>query len=435
MSIAGEQSVAWADKARDHLIRGVSSQFRDWGEDTIVVERGEGAHVIDVDGRRYHDLRNGYGPVVLGHGDPRVADAVAAAAHQGNVFALTQRLEIEAAQRFRGLVPWADRIRWTNTGTEATMHALRIARGFTGRDVIVKCEGAYHGMHDYVLWSTSGATPRHLGSPRAPIPLQGSSGVPSIVRELVRTVPFNDLDALERLLRTEGRSVAAVIVEPVLGNCFGIMPADNYLAGVRQLCDEHEALLVFDEVKTGFRVARGGAAEKFGVRPDIGTFAKALGNGFPVAAIAVRQEIANAMAPGEIAQAGTYSGNRIAVAAANATLTALADDATWQHLQRIGTELMEGVRGILDASGVAGHVLGVPAMFGIHLSQREPHHHRDTAAHDTALYERLARGMIARGAFPDLDAREPWFPSAATSDEDVAKTLGAFEEALDEAVN
>ena len=436
MSLAGPVTREWFDRARRSLVLGVSSQFRYWGdEDSLVIDRGRGAYVYDMDGTAYVDYRCGYGPVILGHGDPRVADAVAQAAHDGTMFALTQRREVEAAERFLQLVTWADTMRFTNTGTEATLHAVRIARAHTGRDLIVKFEGSYHGMHDYVLWSTSAATPKHLGSPRAPIPLQGSSGVPGELRSLVRTVAFNDVEALERLLRDEGHRVAALMVEPLLGNCFAIEPTDGYLQALRDLCDRHGVLLLFDEVKTGFRVAPGGAAQRFGVRPDLATYAKALGNGFPVAAIALTAEVAASVVPGQVAQAGTYSGNGVASAAAAATLQVLASDEPWRRLERAGGDLMAGIRKLFADRGVPAHVQGAPALFGIFLAEEAPREHRDLARHDAAMYERLARGLFRRGVFCDLDAREPWFLCAALEEEDVATTLTAMQEALAEATD
>ncbi|MBU1226377.1 MAG: aminotransferase class III-fold pyridoxal phosphate-dependent enzyme, partial [Actinobacteria bacterium] len=291
MGLQGKKTAEWFERARASLVNGVSSQFRYWGdEDTLVIDRGEGAYVYDMDGKRYIDYQCGFGPIILGHGDPRVTAAVAEAAASGTVFAMTQRREVEAAEKFRKAVPWVEGLRFTNTGTEATMHAVRLARGYTGRDTILKFEGQYHGVHDYVMFSTAGAPPRSLGSRYRPVPWQSSSGIPEQIRSLIRVLPFNDTDLVERVFNDEGHRIAAVIVEPMLGNSFAILPKDGYLAHLRRLCDEHGALLIFDEVKTGFRIALGGAAEYFGVTPDVGTFAKSMGNGMPVAAIAVRGE-------------------------------------------------------------------------------------------------------------------------------------------------
>ncbi len=386
-----------------------------------------------MDGRRYIDYRNGFGPIILGHAHPAVTAAVAEAAAAGSVFALTNRREVEAAEAFKEAVPWVEALRFSNTGTEVTMHAIRLARGFTGRELVVKFEGQYHGMHDYVLFSTAGTHPGALGSPYSPVPVQSSSGIPETIRGLVRTLPFNDLEAVERLFADQGGSIAAVMVEPMLGNCFGIMPQPGFLEGLRRVCDDHGAVLVFDEVKTGFRLALGGAAAHFGVVPDLATFAKAMGNGIPVAALAGRGDVIRALQPGKIAQAGTYSGNAVAVAAAAATIRELATGEPLATVEKRGRTLMDGIGAVLSARGIPHHITGVPGMFGLTFADDEPIDFRDTAHHDADLYESIMLGLIERGCFPDTDGLEPWFLSAALSEEDVATTLTAFEEAVADA--
>ena len=346
---------------------------------------------------------------------------------------MTQRREIEAAEGFVKAVPWVEQLRFSNTGTEATMHAIRLARGFTGRDVILKFEGQYHGVHDYVMFSTAGAPPDALGSRSRPIPLQSSSGIPESIRSYIRVLPFNDLEAAERLFRDQGYQIAGVIVEPMLGNAFGIMPADGFLEGLRRLCTDYGSVLIFDEVKTGFRMGLGGAGEYFGVTPDLGTFAKAMGNGFPVAAIAGRGEVIQGWAKGGISQAGTYSANGVAVAAAGATIAKLSTGEPFTQIEKIGNSLMEGLAGVCADQGVAAHLVGVPAMFGLVFSDEAPRDFRDAANHDEELYSDVVMGMIGKGVFPVDDAPEPWFICSAHTDEDVAKTLQVFEESLQEA--
>jgi glutamate-1-semialdehyde 2,1-aminomutase len=265
------------------------------------------------------------------------------------------------------------------------------------------------------------------------VPWQSSSGIPEQIRSYIRALPFNDLELVERLFRDEGRTIAALIVEPMLGNAFGIMPEPGFLEGLRNICDEYETVLIFDEVKTGFRVALGGAQERFGVIPDVATFAKSMGNGFPVAAIAGRGEVMRAWAEGGIAQAGTYSGNGVAVAAAGATIDVLSTGEPYARLEKLGTALMEGIVRICGERGVSVHVVGVPAMFGIVYSEDPPRDFRDSAKHDADLYGTLVAGMIRRGVMPVDDALEPWFLCAALSEEDVATTLTAFQDSLVEA--
>lgn len=435
MGLQGPETARWFGRAKEALVNGVSSGWRYWGErDTLVLARGEGAYVYDADGRRYIDFHNGFGPVILGHGHPAVAAAVAEAAAQGTTFAFTQEREVTAAEAVKEAVPWVEQLRFTNTGTEATMHAVRLARGYTGRDVVVKFEGNYHGAHDYVLYSTPSSPIEALGSTFRPVAAPTTSGIPSALVTLIRTLPFNDLEAAVRLFRDEGHRIAGVLVEPMLGNVMGIEPEDGFLNGLRRLCDEHGAILIFDEVKTGFRIAVGGAAETYGVVPDLATFAKALGNGVPVAAIAGRGPVLDGWRRGGIAQMGTYCGNGVAVAAAEATVRQLLTGEPLAHLETIGAALMEGAAGILSDRGVDAFVLGRPGMFGFYFGESRPTDYRSTADHAEDLYEELTMGMIRRGVLPNPDALEPWFPNAALNDEDVATTLMVFEEALDEAL-
>ncbi|MEE8332198.1 MAG: aminotransferase class III-fold pyridoxal phosphate-dependent enzyme, partial [Acidimicrobiia bacterium] len=272
-----------------------------------------------------------------------------------------------------------------------------------------------------------------LGSRRSPVPLQDSSGIPEAIRSLIRVVPFNDLEAMEELFRREGHRIAAMIVEPMIGNFFGVMPDDGYLEGLRRICDEHGSVLIFDEVKTGFRMGLGGAAEFFDVVPDLGTFAKSMGNGFPVAAIAGRSEIIGDWSNGGVMQAGTYSGNGVGVAAAKATIDILATGEPFAAIEQTGTTLMRGIEGILAEEGVPGHVVGHHSMFGISFSEEAPREYRDYANHDEDLYGEVILGMIRRGVLPVDDAREPWFISAAHSAQDVALTLEVFGDSLAEA--
>jgi glutamate-1-semialdehyde 2,1-aminomutase len=282
------------------------------------------------------------------------------------------------------------------------------------------------------MFSTAGAPPEGLGSRFRPVPWQSSSGIPDSIRTYIRTLPFNDLALAERLFADQGRRIAAVIVEPMLGNAFGFMPVDGYLEGLRALCDEHGAVLIFDEVKTGFRIATGGAREHFGVTPDIGTYAKAMGNGFPVAAIATRGELVEGWRQGGIAQAGTYSGNGVAAAAAHATVSELLTGEPLARVEKVGRSLMEGLGGILSDKGVESKVTGHPSMFSIYIGEGEPKEFRDSAGHDSEMYEDICMKMIEKGVMPCPDALEPWFICAAHTDEDVATTLQVFEEALTE---
>jgi glutamate-1-semialdehyde 2,1-aminomutase len=422
---------AFFERARKVMPFGVTSNFRYWGEgEDIGVARAQGAYIWDFDGNRYIDYRVGFGPVILGHGHAAVVDRVAEAIHNGTVFAFTHTLEVRVAERIVEMCPGIDQVRFANSGSEATMHALRIARSHTGREKILKFEGQYHGMHDYMLFSTASTPVATMGHRRSPVPVPTSSGIPQAIHGLVIALPFNDPEVLERTVRQAWGDIAAIIVEPILGNLGGIMPQPGWLELIRELCDEYGIVMIMDEVKTGFRVAAGGAQELFGVQADLVTYAKAMGNGFPIAAIGGRQEVMNSVGPGRTAHGGTYCGNVAGTAAADATLEILAKGEALETVATRGRALMEGLGRILADAGIPHHFLGVPAMFGIAFSEEEPVDYRSWAEGDTDLYEAIMMELVHNGAMPDPDGREPWFLCAALSEQDVADTLSYFDDAV-----
>jgi len=271
-----DTQLAMYRRALQHLPGGTDSNFRAWGESTIYVDRGKGALVWDIDGNEYVDLRMGYGPAILGHADDRVDDYVNERMRKGVSFSLTSEDEVRTIELICELTGWVEQARMTVSGTEATMHAMRVARAYTGRDKIVKFEGQYHGVHDYALISVGPDDVSELGDPDAPVALTWGRGIPSAVADTIIPARYNRIENLRRLFEQRGEEIAAVIVEPVLGNAQGIMPQAGFHEAMRALTSEFGVLLIFDEVKTGFRLARGGAAEFFGITPDLATFAKAL---------------------------------------------------------------------------------------------------------------------------------------------------------------
>jgi glutamate-1-semialdehyde 2,1-aminomutase len=413
---------------------GVNSNFRYWGpDDTLVITRGEGAYVWDADGQRYIDYRLGFGPVILGHAHPAVIARVQEALQGGNVFAWTTPLEIEVAERVARMCK-VDKVRLANSGTEATMHALRIARAHTGREKFIKFEGQYHGMADYFMFSTASTAKGAVGSRRDPINVPATSGIPKGISEYVINLPFNDVERLEREVRGKWGELAAIIVEPMLGNVAGIMPLPGWLEKIRELCDEFGIVFIMDEVKTGFRIARGGAQEHFGVRADLVTYAKAMGNGFPIAAIAGREDVMMTIEPGLMAHGGTYAGNAVGVAAASATLEILEKEPILETINQRGQMLISGLGEILTDAGITHAVMGVPTMFGLILGTSKPAtDFRDYLEGDAGLYEKIALGLNRRGVQPDADGREPWFMSYSHSEQDVSETLTVFEDAVKEA--
>jgi glutamate-1-semialdehyde 2,1-aminomutase len=431
MSTQGPKSSTLFDKAKAVMPYGVNSNFRYWGDDdTLIITRGEGTYVWDADGKRYIDYRLGFGPIILGHADPTVVRRVQEAIEGGTIFAWTTPYEIELCERITRMCK-VDKVRLTNTGTEATMHALRIARAHTAREKFVKFEGQYHGMADYFMFSTASANPASLGSKRSPINVQATSGIPKGINQYVINLPFNDFERLEEIVAAQWGDIAAIFVEPMLGNAAGIMPKPGYLEKMRELCDQYGIVLVFDEVKTGFRIANGGAQEFFDIQADLVTYAKAMGNGFPIAAIAGKEEVMMTIEPGAMAHGGTYSGNVIGTVAGIATLELLETEPVIETINRRGEALMTGIGEILTEADIPHAVTGVPSMFGMVLGiEQEPYDFRGYFEGDGELYENLAMELIQRGVQPDGDAREPWFLCAALSEEDVNETLNIFNDSV-----
>jgi glutamate-1-semialdehyde 2,1-aminomutase len=421
-------------RARAVMPGGVTSNFRDWGENTFPIVRGQGAHVWDADGKMYIDYQLGFGPVILGHGYEPVVRRVSEAIAAGTAFPHPTPWEVQVAERIVRMCG-VDLVRFANSGTEATMHALRIARAYTGREKVLKFEGQYHGVHDYLLFSTASTPVRVLGHRRSPVPVVVGSGIPRAIHGLILCLPFNDFELLEKTLRQHWPDLAAIIVEPILGNAGSIMPQPGYLELLRRLCDEYGIVLIFDEVKTGFRLAVGGAQQHFGIRADLVTYAKAMGNGFPVAAVAGKREVMEVIVRGQTAHAGTYCGNIVGMAAADATLEALENGTVLAAIAQRGRRLQEGLSRILAAAGLPHVISGPPAMFGILLTdQEEPRDFRDFARAKEKLYTRIMMHLIANGAISDPDDREPWFLCYSHSEEDIDNTLNYFADAVKEAL-
>ena len=431
MTHTAEKTNAFFERARQVMPFGVSSNFRYWGEgEDIGVARAEGTYFWDFDGKRYIDYRLGFGPVILGHGHTAVVERVAEAIKGGTIFAFTHELEVKVAEQIVKMCPGVDKVRFANSGTEATMHALRIARSHTGREKIIKFEGQYHGMYDYMLFSTSSSPPSALGHRRSPTPVPTTSGIPKAIYDLVVTLPYNDFETLERTVKQTWGDVAAIIVEPIMGNMGGIMPQPGWLEHIRKLCDEYGIVMIMDEVKTGFRIAPGGAQECFGVHGDLATYAKAMGNGFPIAAIGGKEEVMASVGPGRTAHGGTYTGNVVGTAAADATLEIIAQGRALKTVEARGEALMKGIHSILTDADIVHHMLGVPSMFSVALSEEEPTDYRTWAKTDDDLYGEITKVLIERGARPEPDGREPWFLCAALSEKDVEDTLNYFEDAV-----
>jgi len=421
-------------RAQQTMPGGTDSNFRAWGDDTVYIDRGQGGRVWDMDGNEYIDLRLGYGPVILGHGDPRVDDHVNERMRRGVSFSLTSEDEIEAMELIKQMTGWVGKARMTVSGTEATMHAMRVARAYTGRTKIVKFEGQYHGVHDYALISVTPNDMSELGDEDNPVGLAWGRGIPEQVAKTIVPARFNRIDVLRRIFERDGADIAAVIVEPILGNAQAILPREGFHREMRELTREFGALLIFDEVKTGFRIAKGGAAEYFGVTPDIATYAKAIGNGYPAAVFAGTDEVMSVL-PDKVSHGGTYAGNRVAAAAAVATLRILRDTDALASIHQVGRAVQAGLAEVISERGLPYVFTGHPAMFGIMFTEQAPTEYRDWANSDHDLYDAVAMGMHARGAMPEPDSREPWFICEAHAREDIVdRVVTIFGDSLDAAL-
>jgi glutamate-1-semialdehyde 2,1-aminomutase len=426
-----EKSRAQWKKAVTKLPLGVASNFRYWGEEkTIYVKRGEGARLWDIDGNCYVDYRLGYGPAILGYAHPEVDAAAREGMAVGGVFALATEKEYAVAERISRMVPAAELVRFSNSGTEAVMAALRLARGYTGKDGYVIVEGGYHGLFDAALWASDVKNWSGEGEP-AVIPY--SQGVPDAVRPLLHFVPLNDANRLEDTLKKHGHEIAALLIEPIMGNCCSIAADPAYLKAARELCTRYGVLLIIDEVKTGFRVAKGGVQELYGVEADLCTFAKAVGNGYPISVLAGREEIMRKLGRG-VAHGGTYTAHSVSLAAAEKTLQILEETSALDDIRTYGEDLMAGMRRILTARGITHAFSGHPSMFGLFFAAKAPANYRDWKRSDYAFYDAMAQHLHDEGVLCEPDSREPWFISAAHDASCLADTLKGFELAVDRTI-
>ena len=400
--------------------------FKSVGGEPFFAQRAEGAYLIDVDGNRYVDYIGSWGPMIAGHAHPAVLEAVARTMRDGLSFGVPNALEVTMAETITRLVPSCEMVRMVNSGTEATLSAIRLARGATGRGRIVKFEGCYHGHGDSFLVK-AGSGMLTLGVPDSP-------GVPKALADLTSTLPYNDFEAATALFDAVGHEVAALIVEPIVGNANCILPREGYLQHLRALCTTHGAILIFDEVMTGFRVALGGAQARYGVTPDLSTFGKIIGGGMPVGAYGGRAELMRQVAPsGPIYQAGTLSGNPVAMAAGLATLELIQAPGFHAALERRTHELCDGFEAAAREAGVPVTTTRSCAMFGLFFTDRKVETFADATSCDIAAFRRFFHGMLRRGVYLAPSAYEAGFLSSAHGDVEIAHTLEAAREAFREA--
>jgi glutamate-1-semialdehyde 2,1-aminomutase len=409
------------ERAQRTIPGGVNSPvraFRSVGGTPRFFERGAGAHVWDADGVKYIDYVGSWGPMILGHAHPDILAAVQARAVHGLSFGAPTEIEIDMAETLCRLVPSMEMVRLVSSGTEATMSAVRLARGFTGRSRLIKFEGCYHGHGDAMLVK-AGSGALTLGQP-------SSAGVPPETVANTTVLAYNDVTELEDCFAQGGAEIAAVIVEPVAGNMNLVAPTSQFMAALRALCTKHGAVLIFDEVMTGFRVALGGAQARFGITPDLTTLGKVIGGGMPVGAFGGRRDIMQKIAPlGPVYQAGTLSGNPVAVAAGLATLKAIAAPGFFERLEQSTRSLTEGLSGAAKKHGIAFSAQAIGGMFGIYFSPTVPQSFAEVMQSDKDRFNRFFHAMLGHGIYFAPSAYEAGFVSAAHSPADIAATVAA----------
>jgi glutamate-1-semialdehyde 2,1-aminomutase len=415
------QSEILFDRAKEVIPGGVNSPVRAFkavGGVPRFISKAKGAYIFDVDGREYIDYVGSWGPMILGHAHPAVISAVQKTAENGLSFGAPCALEVELAELICELMPSIEKIRFVSSGTEATMSALRLARGFTGRNKIIKFEGCYHGHSDGLLVKA--------GSGALTFGVPSSLGVSENAAQDTLTATFNDLDSVMELFVKYGNEIAAIIVEPIAGNMNMILPKPEFLEGLRRLCDDYQSILIFDEVMTGFRVALGGAQALYEIKPDLTTLAKIIGGGMPVGAFGGRADIMDYLAPeGGVYQAGTLSGNPVAMAAGLATLQQLTAPGIYESLLESTSTLVSGMVKCAEAAGISISANYTCGMFGLFFTENSVQSYQDAMQSNLALFRQFFHGMLAQGVYLAPSAFEAGFMSLAHGPKEIEKTLDA----------
>ena len=426
-----EKSKKLFEEARRFTPGGVHSGIRFFKPYPIFIERARGSRIYDVDGNEYVDYHLAFGPVILGHSHPQVVKAVRDQLEKGIIYGLSNELEMKVAKKIVQHVPSAQMVKFCNTGTEATYHAIRVARAFTGKNKVIKFEGAYHGWHDYVNISV-GPSLREAGPKESPNSVPDSSGIPKSVVENTIILPFNNLSVVEKTIRKHEKEIAALITEPIMhGNSCCIVPKEGYLKTLREICDRYNVLYIFDEVVTGFRHGLGGAQKIFGVTPDITTFAKAMANGFPVASVCGKKEIMNMFSPfGEVDLGGTYNGNPISMAAALATIRELETQGAYEHLFNLGSLMRKRLREVIEKLNVRAQVVGFGSVFQILFTHKEIEDYRDVLTSNREKYEKFQRELMKRHVFIIPKANKRCHISTAHTIDDINMTIEAMKDSL-----
>lgn len=422
-----QKSKAALEDGKKYLPLGVSSNFRSYPPHPIFVKRANGGRLWDLDQNEYIDFNMSFGVLIAGHAHPEILKAVAQQVENGTMYGMPYELEQKMAEELVSRFP-IDLVRLTNTGTEATMHSIRVARGFTGREKIIKFEGCYHGVHDSVLVSYKPPVDQ-AGDAKWPRRVKSSAGVPDGIANNTIPASFNDLESVENAFKENSGQVAAVILEPIPMNMGVVMPEPGFLEGVRSLCDKHGSVLIFDEVKTGVKLARGGASEYFKIKPDMVCLAKAIGGGFPIAAFGARRDIMGVLEKGTVFHAGTYNANTVGVAAGYAALTKVLTADAYRHTARLNKTLIDGYNDTIKKEGLKGYAVGAGCNGTVQFSDRKVQNYRDWLHVDEEMWKTWWYGMLNRGIITQAYAwDEQWTISVAHTEADIETHLSKFRE-------
>ncbi|WP_077338705.1 aspartate aminotransferase family protein [Pseudocolwellia agarivorans] len=405
-------SAAMLKRAHQNMPLGVADSYRYWGEDnTVFLSSMKGCTITDCDEQTFVDFRLAYGPIILGYRDERVDNEVInAITNIGTISGFSTGLDSDVVELVKSLCPNIDQMRFANSGTEAVIGAVRTARGFTQRNKIVVVEGGFHGLHDEVMWK-SDVDNWEVSDNKSPEIIPFGAGIPQSTREHQVSVPLNDFDAIDAVFAEHGNDIAAILIEPIMGNCGSIASTQEYMQKLRDICDSNGSLLIMDEVKTGFRVAKGGVQALYNIHADITTYAKAMGNGYPVAAFGGRADVMSAISfdKNGVTHGGTYTANMVALSAAKATLTLLKETDALATIDHVGEKIQALLSRVFTKFGVEHCFAGPNAMFGVHFGANVPQNYRDWKKTNSDLYTQFAMNLIDNGVMLEPDSREPWF--------------------------
>ena len=431
-------SSAMLKRAHTNMPMGVADSYRYWGEDnTVFLSSMKGCTITDCDEQTFTDFRLAYGPIILGYRDERIdSEVINAITNIGTISGFSTGLDSDVVELIKSMCPNIEKMRFANSGTEAVIGAVRTARGFTKRNKIVVVEGGFHGLHDEVMWK-SDVDNWDVSNEENPAIIPFGAGIPISTKDHQVSVPLNNVEALDAVFAAHSNDIAAILIEPIMGNCGSIASTQEYMQKLRDICDTNGSLLILDEVKTGFRVAKGGAQELYGIYADLTTYAKAMGNGYPVAAFGGRNNVMDTIsfADNGVTHGGTYTANMVALSAAKATLTVLKDTDALATINKVGRDIQAVLSRVFTKFGVEHCFAGPDSMFGVHFGNEVPQNYRDWKQTNSDLYTEFAMNLIDNGVMLEPDSREPWFICEAHQTMDLLWLEAVAEKSMNAAIN